>query len=541
MSVVEPMKRHLRALVCCCAGTVLVSCPEPAPPPPPVPPQAFITVNSGDAVDVSVKGTVSTSGCKKVTQMRILANDIFLADANYSTNPTSFELPRGLFNPLYKQLGLALNVNLSSEVQCDDGRKAVSQPVNVRFMPVEQVISAPTGLAAPETFIAEGGVGGVPTTFLGCVGSKIGGAIQRTSATATELKTEDTFPFRCTNDSVISAKNAATGYRWLMRRGGEGGMPEGGLVAFNQDLVAKGQALGNVREFGVAANGDAVAVVDTNTVPKLWRVKANPANANDQLAWDPVDLPLGQPNASPIIDVAADTIYLSLFRFNIGTRDGEVVVYKYRFSTGVLLNDPGTLIVRQKYPPNEEPIMPMGFFSNNGSQYYLALPALDTTTGKQNTFVFACTTSTDGCQGAARKWTSPLFPGVLTTLTPFSGGTYVAASGPKGTYFLADKDGKVVSLAGQPLAPDDDRFVYAVEAGKGTDFYVLTGPKTGKVSEVIATDTPEKGVLWRLQVGSGVDWASSNWLAIDDGGTLWMRVQTQLVKMLKPAEYRAVR
>ncbi len=523
----------------------LTACPAPNPPLPiPVPPQAFITVDTSDAVDVSVKGTVSTSGCRKVVQVRILANDTFLADANYTTSPTRFELPRGVFNALYKELGLALNVNLSSEVECDDGRKAVSQPVNVRFLPVESLVTAQSGLAAPETFIAQGGLGGEQTTFIGCVGTPTGPALQLTSAVGTELKTAAQFSVPCSTDTVISKKNAVTGLRWMMERGK-------GVVAFDKDLnqvnafFGLGAIPGNVIDMAVAKNGDAIVLADSSSKQWMIRVSTNATTNGDGIVWAQELVPLGRFNAAPVVDSDNGLIWFSMFR-QAGTT-GETVVYKHRFSDGAWLNNQqnseGTLVYRQQYPPMEQAIVPAGFFSANGSTYYLALPALDTATNTQSTFVFACVTGENGCQVGkpAQKWASAKLPGLLSTVVPFSGGTYVSVSGSKSTYFLSDTDGKVVSLAGQPLVPEDDRFIKAVEPGKGTDFYVLTGPRNGTVSEIIATDKPESGVLWRVAVGAGNNWAGGDWLAVDDAGNVWIRVQNLLVKALKATDYRAAR
>jgi hypothetical protein len=118
--------------------------------------------------------------------------------------------------------------------------------------------------------------------------------------------------------------------------------------------------------------------------------------------------------------------------------------------------------------------------------------------------------------------------------------------GPYQVYFLNAQLGTIVNLAEQPLRPEGSLVVMGGQAGKTTDFYVLTGPYLGDdvpswPTEFIATDRPESGELWRVESGSGESPTASNWIAVDESGQVWLRVGIDLVKPLSNSEYRSAR
>ncbi len=104
------------------AVAVLSGCPPetPPPPPPPAAPRAFITIPNTTVVATSVKGTVTTMGCKKVGQVQILERDNFLVDAAYKGEPTAFEIGPGLLNRIFPQRGFSTELSLSAKVICED-------------------------------------------------------------------------------------------------------------------------------------------------------------------------------------------------------------------------------------------------------------------------------------------------------------------------------------------------------------------------------------------------------------------------------------
>jgi hypothetical protein len=103
----------------------------------------------------------------------------------------------------------------------------------------------------------------------------------------------------------------------------------------------------------------------------------------------------------------------------------------------------------------------------------------------------------------------------------------------------------VVNKGGEPLIPEGGLVVLQVQSGAPPftqAFYILTGPApqanlpTPQPLEIVATDDPTKGELYRYQINAG-----SISVAMDDSGTLWMRRGGDIVRPLTPAEYRQVR
>ncbi|HEY0882870.1 MAG TPA: hypothetical protein VGD87_15120, partial [Archangium sp.] len=193
------MTRSLGALV---VVAMLASCePEtPPPPPPPNPPQVFLTLTEANVIGDAVKGRVNVSGCKTVTQVQLLQgnNNEFLYDVMYSKSPTEFTLPAGLFSALYPRVGIAASITLRAKVVCDDGRTNNSQPVGLKFFPIERRVTAADGSqAVPDNFIAEGGFGGTPNTFLGCVLSPSGTTIARVNTMGEIVAFIAAMPFNC--------------------------------------------------------------------------------------------------------------------------------------------------------------------------------------------------------------------------------------------------------------------------------------------------------------------------------------------------------
>jgi hypothetical protein len=72
---------------------------------------------------------------------------------------------------------------------CDDARENKSTALGIQFFPVESVTEPMPGnsTALPDSFIAEGGAGGIPTTFIGCVGTANGNALARFDSMGTVI------------------------------------------------------------------------------------------------------------------------------------------------------------------------------------------------------------------------------------------------------------------------------------------------------------------------------------------------------------------
>lgn len=529
--------RHLGLLAL--AVLVATGC---TPPPPgdggtPTAPVVFITVADTVVINTSIKGTVTTNGCKKVAQVAINAQGNFLADANYRANPTAWEIPAQQFSRFYANLGLAASIELTAAVTCDDGRKAVSQPAVVKFMPVASVVEGSGGLMLPDSFVAEGGLGGQPTTFIGCVGTSTGATLARVDQTGTvvaQLSDSAGNPwtgFACTNKSVITDRNAATRTRWLLE-------PSVGVLAFDANLKVTASATGDYREIGVSKN-DGDAIVYLSGTPTSTLCKLSPSGGASPVVWGVPTL--GKLNSTPVVN--NNDLLVSFWQFDMGTSVGEVVAYKLNYLDGSQLAS--AVLLHQTFGVGNEPIPVTGVIEQTGQIFYMPLLQRDTTTGFIKTQVAACPINVApgviACEAASKRWYSPLFDGALNTVVPFAGSNYLAAAGPFATYFLATADGSVKNNGAQPLRPEGSLQVQGLISGPTTDFYLLDGPAGQWPTEIVATDKPENGELWRVQFGTGESPTAGLFMAIDDGGNLWLRVGANQVKLLSNLEYRTAR
>ena len=137
--------------------------------------------------------------------------------------------------------------------------------------------------------------------------------------------------------------------------------------------------------------------------------------------------------------------------------------------------------------------------------------------------LISCSTSGGLCDGASasRRWTSVPFPGIMRAIVPYSQNNVYAVIGPFAVYFLSGQLGTVLNLGEQPLTPSGSLVVVGVQPGSGTDFYILTGPDFGPgvpsfASEIVATEAPSAGELWRLTWGSGESSGNAMYIGVDD-------------------------
>ena len=95
------------------------------------------------------------------------------------------------------------------------------------------------------------------------------------------------------------------------------------------------------------------------------------------------------------------------------------------------------------------------------------------------------------------------------------------------------------------LSPEGGLVVLQVQSGAPPNaqaFYLLNGPPpqeglpAPQPLEIVATDDPAKGELYRYQINAG-----SISVAMDEPATLWMRAGGSLVRPLTLGEYRQVR
>ena len=522
---------------------VAVAACDPPPvivPPPANPPQVFVTVTESNVIGDAVRGKVAVSGCKNVTQVQLLHQDTFLMDVGFTRSPTDFVLAPGFFSNLYARLGIAASLTLKAKVVCDDGRTNTSQPVGVTFFPIARRFTAGSaGQLVTDNFIAEGGIGATPTTFLGCEPTGTGTRLVRLNSAGDVLAFNDTLPFDCTLSTKISERSSTTGTRWVLE-------PKQGAYAINGALQIQ-RVFRSVKttRMGVGPKGSAVIWIDDDgTRNRIQKIDPVPSSTNEWTAEF-----LGIMNSDPVIDDGAgNSVWVSRWMFDIGTKVGDIIPWQYNLNTGQVLNGivgglPAVML-RQQYPLSSasQPIMPEGVFSPDGTLFTLPVISLDAMT----TTIIKCSTGPGQCEQAARRFTSTAFPGILRAVVAYSRDNIYAAIGPFAVYFLNGQTGVVMNLGERPLQPSGSLVIVGVQPGLGSDFYVLAGPDLGPgvgsyAMEIIATDAPASGELWRLNYGSGESSANAMYMGVDDAQQPWIRVGTDLIKPLPNTEYRMAR
>lgn len=545
------MKPSTVVLLMAGAG-VLASCEDPKVPPPPAnPPQAFLTITESNVMGDSVKGRVNVSGCKGVTQVAIFQQDSFLFDTSYSKSPTEFTLPAGLFSNLYPRLGFSASLTLKAKVTCDDGRTNFSTPVGVKFFPVARKYSGRNGeQLVPDAFVAEGGVGGSANTFLGCVRTQTGTTIARVDTSGQLLAFIGQMPFDCSLNTQILDLSTTSGYRWIFE-------PFVGAFALCLSASCTDFSVGKVirspraERIGVGKSGVAVVWINELGTQQNRIVKLSPGANDVSNDWSssagfPIIL-----NANPHIDDGAgQSVWISRWEYNVGTKVANIVPYKHDLRTGALtngvVNGVPAVLLTQQYPLDSTsmPIIPEGFFSTTGDVFTIPILSYAQDNTLQTT-VISCSTAFGLCEGQARRWTSPTFPGMVRLALPFSAGNLVAAIGPYQVWFLTQQLGTVVNLGERAITPSGSLMVLGVQPGNSTDFYILNGPDLqGSPSfptEIIALDSPQAGELWRVGYGSGEGPLNAMTIAIDSADRPWLRAGTELVQPLTNGEYRSSR
>ncbi|MBL9037479.1 MAG: hypothetical protein JNG84_03085 [Archangium sp.] len=525
---------RLMALV---ASSVLAACVGDGntTPLPMTPPQVFLTISESVVIGPSVSGTTSVSGCATVSKLRLLAGDkSFVADVSYGGAATPWTLSSGALARLYAKGGIALPLTLQAEVTCADGRTNTSQPASVTYFPAGSTVTAQGGVPfLPDAFVAEGGFGGTPTTFLGCMVTSQGSSLVRVDTSGAVVRRQTQLPFQCTLQAQISDRSAATLTRWLFE-------PKVGAFAFNASLEITAVVTGELVRMGVATDGNAIFGQETEAARSILRVR--PTGASPLVWQQPF---VGTMNASPVVDLGSGAVFASSWKYNLGTGDADFVVFRLGYADGVVLNAVNNevpVVFKQSHAPGVQPLPPETAFSASGSLLFLALQATDAAQ-QVTTSVLACSTSGALCQGSARRWTSPSFPGLLTTVVPFSNDAFVAVAGAGGVGFVSTSDGASVTPGGGLLRPTGSLVTQSLLAGSSTDFFILAAPAIaqGFPAEIIAIDTPRSGELWRLAVGAGTSPAAGMYVAVDESGQPWLRVGLNLVKPLTNGEYRSAR
>jgi hypothetical protein len=502
------------------------------------PPQVFLTAAEATVIASSLKVRANVSGCDKIKGIEIYNDKKFLIAINAPAKvPIDIDMPASVFSQLYNTLGIAVKLNLRARGICEDGRENRSTGLGISFFPVENVVGPQDGNASalPDAFIAEGGVGSTPTTFIGCVGTQTGTALARFGTDGKVANANLTLPFPCTYNSVISEKNAATGIRWLIE-------PGVGVFAFNSkpdsalNITAYQQAV--IPNMGIGPDGDAL----------VWNSKAVAANnffrvnhcadASRPCAGGANGAPVWSTQVQGIMAgtpvVSQDIVRVIMWRGMIGQFFGTMVVMRFNYSTGSFISESALATI--EYGEFNDPIIPAAAFNASGTLVYFSYQ--NAGAQKVTSQVIACASdSSTGCITGPRSWTSPLLDAVVVAAVPFSSGSLIAAVAGKKTFFLNATTGQIVNNFNFPIKPEGSLVTMGAQPGNGADFYLLNG-SSNYPTEVIAVDSPQNGELWRVQIEGGQTPLNAMNIAIDEGNNAWLRVGTNLVKPSTLATYR---
>jgi hypothetical protein len=320
--------------------------------------------------------------------------------------------------------------------------------------------------------------------------------------------------------------------------------PGKGAFAFDKDLNITNTIVAAVSQIAVARDGSAVMwAEDGAKLDQIMRANVQPVSVNQPAVWA-VDFPYLM-NATPVIDSNNGWVYTLSWQKSMATGIGNIVMLKYSFADGSLLNavdNKVPVLISQDFGTINTAIEPFGSFNVDGTLVYVPLIGFDAN-GVASSVVVACGTGVGGCQGNARRWQSPTFSTAVTTTLPFSSGNFIAAASDLEVYFLSVTDGSIQNIGGlRPLRPGGNLRVKALQPGHGADFYLLNGPEAnGYPSEIIATDSPMSGELWRLDYGSGSTPLAGLFMAVDDANTAWVRIGSDSIQALSLADYRTAR
>jgi hypothetical protein len=492
-------------------------CDQNLPPPTPDLPQVTLNLTEPSTVATSLKFTVSVSGCDQVKSLTIHDREEQLKAVTYTTHPTPVELA---MNEVRYTRGIAANLSLSARVTCSDGRTNTSQAQAAKFFPVAEVIEPPTAdtQVVTDYFVAEGS--GTGAAFIGCTQDATGRSrlYRVTRANPQNAQSVD-MPLPCTLATTITERTA-TGQRWVWT-------PDSGafLLDSNLNITALVRQAG-LEQLFVAPDGDALIYTPVG-FQRLSRTTGN-------YVWPKVPttdfLPLliatpvfrnANTVAIPVKRVSSgdpSDIMVAVLDWTQGTWTSFHLIDSYMSIPPVALDPAGTALYVTTYLPN-------------GAGAYVRKCATDGTVDEGR-----CLNS------ANRLWTSVDLEGAMALLLPVSGGSRLAAIGAGHLWFLDAATGRVLnkdtkalspegSLVARIVLPAPNNVFYQFNSAHPTDSQPLPPPQ-----EILATDGPEKGELYRYQVpGNSLSGA------LDDTGTLWLRIGRKLVRTLSPGQYRQVR
>jgi lipoprotein-anchoring transpeptidase ErfK/SrfK len=499
-------------------------------PPQKDPPQATLSVVKANVAGPKITVMVGATGCDVIQSLQIYDADDLLKSVPYSGPGT---VPVDLAaNEVKYTRGIAVQMSLKARVTCTDGRTNDSQPQPATFFPAAEVIDPPAtgGQVVTDNFVTEGTLPLI--YFIGC-GNEAGGIpklykVEKNNTSSQAPQSVD-LPFLCTSSTVITPKNPTSGKRWLWT-------PNAGAIAFDSNLNITGRVNAPIDLLIVGPDGDAI-VYDAGSGGSIVGVaRVSHVNGGIKWAYTPRGFVINAPAAR-----GPDVLVATITANGAPSNRANILVSRVDYATGGEL---GALVIQEVASDNPFPTTaPPSVFSPDGSLMYMAFSGLGGITQ-----VFACLTNGPGCTGTTQRWTTPpRLTAPIVALVPYAGGSRVAAIAPQKVWFLDAATGAVTNKGGVEgaLSPEGGLVVLQVQSGAppyAQGFYLLNGPPpqeglpAPQPLEIVATDDPAKGELYRYQINAG-----SLAVAIDDNGTLWMRAGGSLVRPLSMADYRQVR
>jgi hypothetical protein len=499
-------------------------------------PLATLTVPKPNTAGQKITVQVGATGCDAFQSLSIYDRDDFLKTIPYSGGGS---VPVDLtYNEIKYTRGIAAPLSLKARVVCTDGRQGDSQFQAATFFPAAEVVELPDNRqVVPDNFVTEGALPLI--TFLGCGNDPTeGGApklyhVNKNGAVLAERR----MPFLCTPGTVITPKHPVSGKRWVWT-------PNAGAIAVD---VAAGLRITATISFpldllAVGPDGDAI-VYDAGSAGSDKGVQ-RVSHSTGLNKWAQPFIPQGFLTTMPV-PRGDDVMFASITTNGAPANRANVIVTRVDYGRQNPATGGATLgTYLMKEVASAGPIAteaPPTAFSENGNVLYMAFTGLGNITT-----LLACVTQANGCDGAAMKWAEPaILPLPIVAMVPYAADTRVAVIAAQHVWFLDTLNGQVTNKGGASLTPQGGMVVHQVHTGGAKNpqaFYILGGPPAQEglpppqPLEIVATDDPANGELYRYQIATG-----SISAAMDDSGTLWLRVGPSLVRPLTPAEYRQVR
>jgi hypothetical protein len=497
-------------------------------------PQAFLTVPQSNVAGDKLTVMISATGCDQIHSLSIYDNEDFLKSVAYAGGGTvSVDLGS---NEIKYTRGIAAQMSLKARVVCTDGRQNDSQPQPATFFPVAEVIEAPSnGLqVVPDYFVAEGSEPLV--NFVGCGNLPTGlGRLFRVNKNGQVLAWTD-MHIPCTAATVITPPHPTTRKRWVWT-------PDFGAMSIDEQMNPATQARIDVAIdlLTVGPDGDAV-VYDAGGGGSAKGVYRYSHTGNNTLKW--AYAPRGFVLTNPVFrSDGAVTIASVTGSSDRPGFDSAIVIATVDYgnqnpATGGIETD--AFVLSAVNVGDDFSRTPSTIFNADGSVLYVGFQGLN-----QLSEVHACTTQPNGCDTTTRRWKSTTLQGAILAQVPFANGARLAAVSGQKVWILDTSTGAIVNKNQEPLTSRGALVILQVQPGGGAfphAFYLLTGPLAQQglpppmPLEIVATDSADRGELYRYQINNG-----SMSVAVDGSGTLWMRVNKNLVRPLSPAQYRQIK